>query len=77
MSEVREVSAVLVAMRRLWKRVRTAHGLSGDRGMSTAEYAIGTLAAVALAAVLYKVVNSGPVGAQLQQLIERALRGPF
>nr|WP_078566049.1 DUF4244 domain-containing protein [Streptomyces sp. HPH0547] len=36
-----------------------------------------TLAAVALAAVLYKVVNSGPVGAQMQQLIERALRGSF
>ncbi|WP_307808430.1 DUF4244 domain-containing protein [Streptomyces oryzae] len=50
---------------------------TGDRGMSTAEYAMGTLAAVALAAVLYKVVNSGPVGAELQRLIERALRAPF
>ncbi|MEU2719631.1 DUF4244 domain-containing protein [Streptomyces smyrnaeus] len=45
--------------------------------MSTAEYAMGTLAAVALAAVLYKVVNSGPVGAELQGLVERALRAPF
>ncbi|MGY1437130.1 DUF4244 domain-containing protein [Streptomyces reniochalinae] len=77
MSEAKEESAVSAMMRRLWKRVRTARELSGDRGMSTAEYAIGTLAAVALAAVLYKVVNSGPVGEQLQQLVERALRGPF
>jgi hypothetical protein len=45
--------------------------------MSTAEYAMGTLAAVALAAVLYKVVNSGPVAAELQRLVERALRAPF
>ncbi|MEU5834822.1 DUF4244 domain-containing protein [Streptomyces diacarni] len=77
MTECKGGSAVLTKVRRFWTRVRTAHELSGDRGMSTAEYAIGTLAAVALAAVLYKVVNSGPVGEQLQQLIERALRGPF
>ncbi|UNS98167.1 DUF4244 domain-containing protein [Streptomyces tubbatahanensis] len=77
MLERKGEGAVLTTMRRLWKRARTAYRLSGDRGMSTAEYAIGTLAAVALAAVLYKVVNSGPVGEQLQQLIERALRGPF
>ncbi|CAM3613004.1 DUF4244 domain-containing protein [Streptomyces albus] len=64
-------------VRRLWKRALAARKPRGDRGMSTAEYAIGTLAAVALAAVLYKVVNSGPVGAQMQQLIERALRGSF
>ncbi|MGP3979098.1 DUF4244 domain-containing protein [Streptomyces sp. 8N114] len=69
--------AVLVRMRRLWERARAARRLSGDRGMSTAEYAMGTLAAVALAAVLYKVVNSGPVGAELQGLVERALRAPF
>ncbi|MGP3987776.1 DUF4244 domain-containing protein [Streptomyces sp. 3N207] len=64
-------------MRRLWERTRAARRLSGDSGMSTAEYAMGTLAAVALAAVLYKVVNSGPVGAELQALVERALRAPF
>ncbi|NSC23100.1 DUF4244 domain-containing protein [Streptomyces albus subsp. chlorinus] len=64
-------------MRQLWARACAARRPSGDRGMSTAEYAIGTLAAVALAAVLYKVVNSGPVGHQMQQLIERALRGSF
>ncbi|WP_438828614.1 DUF4244 domain-containing protein [Streptomyces klenkii] len=50
---------------------------AGDAGMSTAEYAVGTLAACALAAVLYKVVTSGAVNAALQGLIGRALNAPF
>ncbi|MFI9239284.1 DUF4244 domain-containing protein [Streptomyces sp. NPDC053079] len=48
-----------------------------DAGMTTAEYAVGTLAAGALAAVLYKVVTSGPVSAALQQLIVKALHATF
>ncbi|PAU45452.1 DUF4244 domain-containing protein [Streptomyces albireticuli] len=49
----------------------------GEAGMTTAEYAVGTLAACALAAVLYKVVTSGAVSAALQALIGRALDAPF
>lgn len=49
----------------------------GDAGMSTAEYAVGTIAACAFAAVLYKVVTSGPVSEALQQLVERALDATF
>ncbi|MDR7348577.1 hypothetical protein J2S68_000120 [Glycomyces algeriensis] len=41
--------------------------------MSTAEYAVGTLAAVAFAGVLLKVLTSGPVQSALSDLIERAL----
>ncbi|MDF4254276.1 DUF4244 domain-containing protein [Streptomyces sp. WMMB303] len=63
-------------LRRLWERAKLRRPC-GDEGMSTAEYAMGTLAAVALAAVLYKVVTSGAVSAQLQGLVERALRAPF
>ena len=33
--------------------------LRGDAGMSTAEYAVGTVAACAFAAVLYRVVTGG------------------
>ncbi|MBL1067842.1 DUF4244 domain-containing protein [Streptomyces sp. 7-21] len=45
--------------------------------MSTAEYAIGTLAAAAFAAVLYQVVTSGTVTGLLEDLVERALsEGP-
>lgn len=51
--------------------------MSGDRGMSTAEYAVGTIAACGFAAVLYKVVTSGAVSAELQQVIEKALSAKF
>ena len=44
-----------------------------DRGMTTAEYAVGTLAAVAFAAVLYKVVRSDAVSSLLSGLIQSAL----
>ncbi|WP_211116529.1 DUF4244 domain-containing protein [Glycomyces buryatensis] len=45
----------------------------GESGMSTAEYAVGTLAAVAFAGVLLKVLTSGTVQSALSALIERAL----
>ncbi len=44
-----------------------------DAGMSTAEYAVGTIAAAALATVLYQVVTSGAVSDALLGLVERAL----
>ena len=52
-----------------WLRNR----LHGDAGMSTAEYAIGTLAAVGLATVLLKVLTSQTVQNLLSDLIQRAL----
>ncbi|MEU4419520.1 DUF4244 domain-containing protein [Actinoplanes sp. NPDC024001] len=42
--------------------------------MSTAEYAVGTLAAVAFAGVLLKVVSSGSVSSALAGIIGRALK---
>jgi hypothetical protein len=48
--------------------------LRGDAGMTSAEYAVGTLAAVAFAGILLKVVTSGTVQAALSHLIERALK---
>ncbi|WP_327270611.1 DUF4244 domain-containing protein [Streptomyces sp. NBC_01218] len=48
-----------------------------DRGMTTSEYAMGTIAACAFAAVLYKVVNSSAVQDALQSLIKNALDGSF
>lgn len=44
-----------------------------DRGMTTAEYAVGTLAAVAFAGLLLKVVTSGAVQEALTSLFQRAL----
>ncbi|MET8147375.1 DUF4244 domain-containing protein [Actinoplanes sp. NPDC049668] len=48
--------------------------LRGDEGMNTAEYAVGTLAAVAFAGVLYKVVSSPSVQAALTGVINGALK---
>lgn len=48
-----------------------------EAGMTTAEYAVGTVAACAFGALLYKVVTSGPVEAALTGLVERALSVPF
>ena len=44
-----------------------------DAGMTTAEYAVGTVAAVAFAAVLYRVVRSDTVATMLSDLITSAL----
>lgn len=42
-------------------------------GMTTAEYAVGTVAACAFAAVLFKVVTGGSIVAALGHLITKAL----
>ncbi len=57
-----------------WKAVR---GAAADAGMSTAEYAVGTLAACAFAAVLYKVVTSTAVSSALGAMIKKALNVAF
>lgn len=44
-----------------------------DAGMSTAEYAVGTVAAVAFAAVLYKIVRSSAVSSALSHIVISAL----
>lgn len=47
--------------------------LQDEAGMTTAEYAVGTLAAVAFAVVLMTVVRSGTVQSALSAVIEAAL----
>jgi len=46
---------------------------SVEAGMTTAEYAVGTIAAVAFATVLYKVVRSGAVSSALSSIVTSAL----
>lgn len=61
------------------RRTRPRHGLLRTRrfgpqaGTTTAEYAIGTLAACAFAAVLYKIITSGSVSGMLTGIIHKAL----
>ncbi|HYN96014.1 MAG TPA: DUF4244 domain-containing protein [Pilimelia sp.] len=55
-------------MRKLIARLR------GDAGMNTAEYAVGTLAAVAFAGILLKVLTSDKVQTALAAIVARALK---
>ena len=61
-ARVRAVRPGRVCLRRL-----------ADAGMTTAEYAVGTLAACAFAAVLIAVVRSGAIKSALSGLITSAL----
>ena len=51
--------------------------LRDDAGMSTVEYAIGTIAAAAFAAVLYAVVTGDSIVGALTTLVQRALTATF
>lgn len=55
----------------------SSSGVARDAGMSTAEYAVGTIAACAFAALLYKVVTSAQILDLLTGLVSRALHVPF
>jgi len=55
---------------RWWRRAARV----GEAGMTTAEYAVGTVAAVAFAALLLAIVKSGPVRSALTSIIVGALR---
>jgi Flp pilus assembly pilin Flp len=59
-----EGTAMLKKLRAMYRR---------DDGMTTAEYAVGLIAAVAFAGILYKVVTSGTVSAALTAIVKRAL----
>ncbi len=47
--------------------------LADDTGMSTVEYAIGTIAAAAFGAILYTVVTGDSIVTALTNIINRAL----
>ncbi|MDY0813803.1 DUF4244 domain-containing protein [Kitasatospora purpeofusca] len=55
-------------------RRRRRIGIGGpDAGMTTSEYAVGTLGACAVAAALYKVATSAAVMDALHAALDRAL----
>lgn len=56
-----------------WLQLATTPGDRREAGMTTAEYAVGTLAAVAFAVVLMAVVKSGAVKTALTGIIQSAL----
>lgn len=61
---------------RAWSR-RLARLAVDDDGMSTAEYAIGTIAAAAFAAILYAVVSGDGIVTALTGIVQRALTATF
>jgi len=56
---------------------RARHLFEDDSGMSTVEYAIGTIAAAAFAAVLYAVISGDTIVTALTDLVQRALTATF
>lgn len=44
-----------------------------DAGMATAEYAVGTVAAVGLAGILYKLLTSPEIQKMLWAILEKAV----
>lgn len=54
-------------------QVRIAAAVADESGMSTVEYAIGTIAAAAFGAILYSVVTGDSIVAALTNIINRAL----
>ncbi|QGU06284.1 hypothetical protein COCCU_01620 [Corynebacterium occultum] len=54
-------------------KARTHRIMANEEGMSTVEYAMGSLAAAALAAVLYAVINGGGVVDAIEAIITDAL----
>jgi hypothetical protein len=65
--------AVLGGLAALFSRRWALLRARTQAGMSTAEYAVGTVAACAFAAVLYKVVTGGSIVTALGHLITKAL----
>ena len=58
-------------------RLQTLRNGDGEAGMTTAEYAVGTVAACGFSGVLYKVVTSPQVLDILKSVIGRAFRLSF
>ncbi|MBY6410900.1 DUF4244 domain-containing protein [Rhodococcus sp. BP-252] len=54
-------------------RARIVVAAVADDGMSTAEYAIGTIAAAAFGAILYTVVTGDSIVGTLTGIIDKAL----
>jgi hypothetical protein len=69
--ELQDRATWRTALARRWAQAQAQ--VADEDGMSTAEYAVGTVAACAFAAVLYKVVTGGSVVAALGDLVESAL----
>jgi len=62
---------------RLARVLQRECGLGSDSGMTTAEYAVGTVAACGFGGILYKLLTSDAVVGLLRDIIKRALTMSF
>ena len=67
------MQAAMSTVRASWRRAVGGLRGRGDRGTTTAEYAMVTLAAVAFAGLLAIVLRSDEVRGMLTELVHRAL----
>ncbi len=67
------MQAAMTTVRASWRRAVGRLRGRGDRGTTTAEYAMVTLAAVAFAGLLAIVLRSDEVRGMLTELVHRAL----
>ncbi|NKI41582.1 DUF4244 domain-containing protein [Streptomyces sp. LD120] len=70
-----EMYRAMYGARRTGVRVRAvrARARCRDAGMVTSEYAMGLIAAVGFAGLLYKVITSAATRKALQDIVEKAL----
>ena len=73
---MRALSVVRNAPVRAAVRLQTLQA-EREAGMTTAEYAVGTVAACGFGGVLYKVITSGPVLDLVTSVISRAFKLAF
>jgi len=71
---MRALAAVRTAPVRLSARL---HAEDAEAGMTTAEYAVGTVAACGFSGILYKVITSPQVLDLLKSVIARAFKLSF
>lgn len=76
-STVRSTPANALLVVRAGSTARRGRAMSGDAGMTTAEYAVGTVAACGFAGILYKVVTSPEILGLLRDVIASAFKLSF
>lgn len=62
-----------VERRHGWRRLSESLSAAREAGMTTAEYAVGTIAACAFAAVMLAIVQSGGIESLVTKVIKAAL----
>lgn len=71
------MTALTTAPARLAAAVQSRAALASEAGMTTAEYAVGTVAACGFSGVLYKVITSPQILDLVKSVISKAFHLSF